>query len=616
MQMNPSLFRFYYNCLFFTIIVVIISVSYNLAESGTYDWKDRTDYYRKPAGIFDQTPFPIDETTESYTIVNDENPNGKIFHLGTKYFVDNTTNCQSGDTDYDPNTRSCGIGSYTVYKTIRDALSKVSSGNKTILVRDGKYTEYGLQMKTGTDDTHRYMICGYKQERPVWDGASSNSTTLYSPAGTPQNVYFTIQRMKMQNSAQEAMQWGAGENNPHLENNVSIIDVYFYRNSYNKTATGDNGHIHAYGSDNTWIYHCNFEETYSHGIKIADGASNTIIEWSKVYRTGWWPGITEKEYWGNHAIAIDLTSHDGRSPANIGYRNIVRYNKSFDNLSYCLQAENQEDLLVHHNEFYHGMRAFDIFSDAASWCNSRTEGAYNVSFNGVPSAEVYSNVFYNKIGADDSSNEHGLFQLFGSSSDIEAGIVKIYNNLFWTTSSTNTEELVDFDRNLTTGVKIDFINNSLYGDTAGGTDALIENNWGGTVNIINNILYQAGNGSCISGDVINNNNLFYHNGGGNDGVTLGQGDRFGNPNWAKLPNDTFDAEAFQLTEEIAGTDMSHIFNTDFNSQPRQNKWDIGAYEYGSSGTTPPENSEPPATSGDDTLPTIPPNLRIIDTLAN
>lgn len=55
-------------------------------------------------------------------------------------YVDNTpTNCADGAMNYNPATKSCGSGSYKMFKTIQKAADVVQTGD-TVIIKDGTYT--------------------------------------------------------------------------------------------------------------------------------------------------------------------------------------------------------------------------------------------------------------------------------------------------------------------------------------------------------------------------------------------------------------------------------------------------------------------------------------------
>lgn len=74
---------------FFTKVVILFAfILFQGTKAQDYfDWSIRTDHFGKPAGIFENTPFPVDENSNNYVIKNDEYPNRRSYELGVKYFV-------------------------------------------------------------------------------------------------------------------------------------------------------------------------------------------------------------------------------------------------------------------------------------------------------------------------------------------------------------------------------------------------------------------------------------------------------------------------------------------------------------------------------------------------
>ena len=159
-----------------------------------FDWDIRNDRDGKPAGIYTETPFPIDENTISYSIKSDEYPEGKTYYLGTKYFVDGAYTGGSNDGSWEH-----------PWTSISEALSNAGSGNTAIIVRgahdgfDGiYYGTYSLSNHYGVDDTHRFMIVGYGQERPIFDGQGATSIIFTYQNSNRDDAYITLQRLQIQ----------------------------------------------------------------------------------------------------------------------------------------------------------------------------------------------------------------------------------------------------------------------------------------------------------------------------------------------------------------------------------------------------------------------------------
>lgn len=77
------------------------------------------------------------------------------FAQAATIYIDNgSTGCSNPDTDYDPDTRTCGSGSDTVHSTITAALN-AGTGGDTFLVQNGTYSE-------------SYTFTGSKWNRSSW----------------------------------------------------------------------------------------------------------------------------------------------------------------------------------------------------------------------------------------------------------------------------------------------------------------------------------------------------------------------------------------------------------------------------------------------------------------
>src|SRR5262249_16801914 len=155
------------------------------------------------------------------------------------------------------------------------ALAVAGSGNKTILIRgahdafNGVYTDYNMSLTThsGTDNTHRFMLCGYNQERPVFDGSGLGSVFCFY--GYPIN-YTTLQRLKIQNYGERGVMYSI---NGASSTGNALIDLWVYNCGANNQ---NDGNIHFYSADDTysmnwnWFYHVRSEHTMRKGIKCAD----------------------------------------------------------------------------------------------------------------------------------------------------------------------------------------------------------------------------------------------------------------------------------------------------------------------------------------------------------
>ncbi len=532
-----------------------------------FDWSVRTDRDGKLAGIFTTTPFPIDETMVTYSITNDEGT--KIYNLGTICFVDNgASGCSNGSAAYNPATRSCGSGSYTVYTTIANARSAVTAGNKTILVRAGTYVENNISLRAGIDDTHRYSIIGYNQERPIIDGSGGSAN------GVNGAQYGTWQRFEMKNA------YDAGARTSSTYNN--FIDLYIH----DVGAAYGNAGIHSENTDYVWIYHSTIYRTVNHGIKIADNSDYSTVEWSEVSEVGW-SSAGPSDYCattGWHCIAVDLVSHETSSMK--GINNIIRYNIIHDVYTYAINLEHQESPSVHHNEIYHALKVYDLNGSPGSWMNNALSGSYSVHVGESPRGDFYGNVVRDKRGVWESLNDSGHLQFWESTAQITAGTWNVYNNLFYDTEITNAvEHMIQTQGNFQPGSTVKLYNNTIYADTAGGDNTLVaKNTWAGVLELKNNILYQAGTGSIIQGSPTVDYNLYYYP-NGSLGVTPGFNDiNSSNPLFVQVPSGAYDSDDAKLLSSSsargAGTDLSGTFTSIFqNTSILRSAWDIGACEY-------------------------------------
>lgn len=566
-----------------------------------YDWSVRTDRNSKPAGIFTTTPFPITEADTTYSIINDEGT--KVYTLGNIYFVDNgATGCINGSTTYDPSTRTCGSGSYIIYTNLTNAFNGTTDGNKTILVRAGTYTQTWLTPRIGIDDTHRYYVIGYNQERPVIDGGNTDALIFNGFAGAAAEAYGTLQRLEIRNSNQECMQ--AGSYSSEIDGNVNYIDLDIHDCCL--AEVGCNANIILVNQDDAWLYHNDVHRAGNHGIKVAENTDRILVEWNHIYEVGWWAGDSTDRC-GTHCIALDIVAHE--ASGYYGLNNVARYNIINNTYSYALNVEHQDIPIIHHNEIYNAFRVYDINPTAATWVGNRTTGAYSVNISESPKGSFYGNVIRDKRGSWESLNDHGHLQFWASTALIPAGIWEVFNNLFYDGEVANAvEHVIQTSANFQTDSTVNIYNNTIYADTAGGDDALIaKSSWDGIMNIKNNILYQVGVGKVISGSPVVDYNLYYYP-SGTLGITPGANDINNvNPLFIQTPSGTYDINDGNLQSISpvinAGISLISNFTNSFLnidiSRPQGLVWDIGAYEY-------VEAAPPP-----DTIPPAPPtNLQI------
>lgn len=554
-----------------------------------YDWATRTDRDGKPAGIFTETPFPVVDGDTTYDITNDE---GKTtYNLGTIVYVDNS-GC-GACADYSPIERDCG-GAHadsdeTNYTTITAAIAGVGNGNNTILVRAGTYSEYNMTPGTGTNNTNRFHIIGYNQERPIIDGGGHDTYDIFR-ASTVANKYVTLQRLKLQNSSRNGVRLGAVSPNKY-DAYYNLIDIQ----TYNVLDSGHEGDaaIYALNADYLWVYHCTVERSYGHGIKIADDADNAKVEWNYVKEIGYWTGIGLTEYWGHHCCGLDFAN----SGTDHGDNHIVRYNIVHDTLLEGIQLRATPDFSVHHNEVYETCRCWDIMTDKEADCNVRSVGQVQTIIRGGDYGEsdgsMYANVFRNPQDTAGPSDQSTQSHICIYTCDTNAPQIYIYNNLFFHHDFQSIWVATN-----QTGTDVFIYNNSFYSSN---TDTLIDENISGegaSVTLNNNIFYQAGTGKCVElqAGTINDYNLYYYpSGSQGDNADGGNDIDATDPLWVQIPSGTYDKDDAMLSNtspgKDVGVDLSGTFTDALNNttrpQPLGGSYDMGCYEYITSDTTPP-----------------------------
>jgi len=559
--MVQSIIKKYY-VMFFGIIVFLTLSSIGLAAE-YFDWDKRVDRDGKPAGHYEITPFPIDENSTSYSITNDEGM--KTYQLGTKYYVD-------GKNGNDYNN---GLSLASAKKTIKAAISAAGNGNKTIIVRgthdgwNGIYYESGIRSGYGVDETHRWMLVGYGQERPIIDGG--NGTTDIIKTTGQVNAYATVQRVKIQNSKRQGVYLGL--NSAKRDKYFNLIDVWVY-NCTNDADYASDGNIYFYDIDYGWIYHITSEHTYGYGIKYADGGDNGMIEWSVVRETGYWEGIPETAYWGKHAYGI----HFSATPPDKNENGIIRYNVIYDNLFHGLQIRNAPNFSVHHNEIYHCTRCWSFMSDTYASCDSHSAGPFQAYiYLDETDGDFYSNVV-REAGSNSSSR---ITHLTIRGCDLNNPEINVFNNLFYESGRRAIYVAKD-----NTGARIKIYCNTLYTNSSG---TLIDNDMGSATKIINNIFYQAGTGSVAEiGTADHTYNLYYYP-NGKRGTTLGIGEKDGDPQFDAIPSGPYSAGKGNITTNSPAKDtgimlapgpgFDKIFNKTDIFRPQGDDWDIGAYEF-------------------------------------
>lgn len=553
-------------------ISLMVSFVRDVDAADYYDWDVRTDRYGKRAGIFDKTPFPITENTTDYSIRNDEHPNGKTFYLGTKYYVDGTNGADSND----------GLSLSNAKKTISSAIATAGDGNITIIVRGGTYyIQSGLVCGVGDNDTRRWMLVGYGQERPVISGESVSGNIIQGGGET--DSFVTLQRIKVQNSQYEGLAFGSTVQKE--DSNLNIIDVWIYNTTNFVPIRGD-GNTHFDHVDNLWIFHSSSEHTYDHCYKIGDDCENTIIEWSIAKECAYWPGIPDVT--GGTACGFDFPSDSPEEPQNM----ILRYSIASDILFSCAQIRRQNNYSVHHNEFYNCPN-FDAVTGERTHLTA--QGAVIIH------QTSYGSFHHNVI----RSGPDGEGTAVSDCSDclsIGLGLTcdspetsYFYNNLFWDISRPIFFYGYGGD-GLEQHHKI--YSNSIYGNSNNtlvyvGPSAVdpAEDD----LEFVGNIVYQSGSHSNsisagFDSDVAHTHNLYYAP-SGSIGISLDPTELSADPKWQEIPSGQWKSGFMKLSSTSPAIDngVSYI-STDVPTgflgvtRPRGPVWDIGAYEYSGTAT--------------------------------
>ncbi|MFC1505055.1 hypothetical protein ACFL5W_00920 [Thermodesulfobacteriota bacterium] len=540
---------------FIIFIIISILIFSNVAFGDWYyNWSDRQDINGKEAGVFDTTPFPIDENTNSYSIENDEGV--KTFNLGIKYFVDG----------YNGNDANSGLSIESPKKSIRAALAAAGNGNKTIIIRgsygafDGRYQNEGFSItgNSGESNTNRFMIVGYKQERPIIYGGNS---IVFNDNGVNN---FTLQRIKIQDATGRAIRSSQSDS-------YFLIDVWFFNNCSQCYVGGSDvgdGNVHFFGSPtnavkNTWIYHCTSEHTYMKCYKIADNADNMLIEWSIANECGYWEGIQQTPY--AHAYAYDVAAG---STAENNENAIIRYNIGGQALfgSECRYCPNFD---IHHNEFYDSVKEDNYSNEDSSYSQIA-----NFAIRGFSS---YGKFHSNVVRDNDDTEKPYLFAIVAQDQAVEK--IYVYNNIFYGNIESSQPIILYGYSGDGISRNILFSNNTIYGSSNQELLRATQTDADDSVIIKNNLFFQEGSGSSVAFDTeVNHSYNLYYNPNGSIGTTLDNTDILSNSVLISIPSTDFENGEANLSFPIPGDNLNSIYNTDFNGKIRT-KWDIGAKEY-------------------------------------
>ncbi len=568
-----------------------------------YDWGVRTDRYGKPAGIFEETPFPITETTTEYSIKNDEFPLGKTYYLGTKYYVDGGYTGGANDGSWQK-----------PWTSVKTAVWKAPAGNVTIIIRgahdsfNGIYNETYIVLKPGIDDTRRFMLVGYGQERPIIDGNFSTSDMI--TATRQPYTYNTVQRLRLQNNWRDGINFSgmwqpglSGTPEGNAEKYNYIIDVDLYNIGVRVSYGTQNAMIYFSNASNGWIFHVTAKHTLQHCIKVGDGASDAIVEWSIAGECGYWPGIAAEtgitDF--NNQIHQWPQGFDFPNDARVvASNNTLRYSISYDALFGGVQIRNSVNFSMHHNEIYDSPRITSSnmgLSCTTSGTNCQQIYVYGLLKDGATALDkvyIYSNVIRDSA---EPQNGTGIFVKDLTSNHS----VYIYNNLLY--NNNPSPEILFFSYSNVvpypySGRFVGIYNNTiLHNSSQPAIRAPIWNgdDWNnGEVNIKNNIITNTGTGPVLSlfrgirPTADYDNNLYYYP-NGTLGATAGANDyAYGastNPLFAVEPSGAYSWGMGNLLQtspaKDAALDLLASFVSDFNLilRPQGPTWDIGAYEY-------------------------------------
>ena len=540
-----------------TIFLLFPSLAYG---ADYFDWAVRADRNGDPAGIYATTPYPLDENSTSYTITHRDE--GDItYNTGTLYFVDGARPNDAGD----------GLSLATAFQKISTGLAAVKAlggagttgVNVTVLIRgshdafDGIYDRTGaLTMSNlqGVSDTQRVIFSGYKQERPILD-AGSGDFDIWN-RNDLDDAYITLQRMKLQNNNDRGVR--LGNTTSKRDSYFNILDMWFYAMTNDYTDSND-GSCYYLNADYGYMSHMRVEHSKGHGVKIGDGASYGTVEWTIVAENGFWPGETQ---YGSRTVGLDFPADSAGSTGNI-----ARYNIVSETISMGIQLRRQANFSIHHNEvkdfgYGPGMPGGDMGGVVP-------HGIFVLA--NTSSGDIYSNI----VRAPDTATSRLI--MVGATT---AETFNIYNNLLYDGGASAPSLQTSFDN----AADINLWNNTIYHDNSSEAIRIREPDGTPTVTITNNIIYQAGSGSTgelyfHSVQPIHTYNRYYHpSGSAAEWGENGTGEVVGEPDWVKVPSDTYDSDDAYPQSADAGTDLSGDFTVDISGVTRSG-WDKGVYEF-------------------------------------
>ncbi len=541
------------------VTTLVLAQTAMFGQAWNFSWTKGTDPNGFFPGHFETTPFPITEETTQYSITNDEGT--QTFYLGTKYYVDAAKGSDG----------SSGLSINTPKKTITAAIEAAGSGNKTIIVRSGTYNEVHLVLQSGVDESRRFMIVGYGQERPVINGVSKLDRTICSGLNT---AHATAQRLRIENNFCDGIITSGND-----DSDIHIVDIWLYNNDRYDFTTNDtyaDGNIKIEDTQQAWVYHCTSEHTFGHGIKISDRTSNTIVEWCRVLECGYWNGFPLSSYWGTHPSGIDFPSDSGDNPSG----NICRYNKVSTTLYPGIYFRGQSNFQAHHNEVYDCEHADDV----SGVSDNQATGHGQVMVEGLDntSGQLYSNVIHNG-GQSDSAGIAVTALRNGQS-------VLIFNNILYQNPVNIYLHGYSSPAQTTRSVRI--YNNTLQ--SANATPLFRASSYGASeVQFANNILSQKGGGKCVellsAAAITDQTNCFY-SATNNIGFVPASGSVIEQPGFPNKQAYDYAVNIFRLYRSLAGTPLDSYFTVDADGRLRT-VWSMGAFNQAESkyGPEKPQN---------------------------
>lgn len=547
--------RQHFLCLALSILAPMVQ-----ADTWRYDWNSRTDRDGLSAGIFGVSPYPVTENSTAIVCKTDEYPDGKIYYLGTKYYVDG----------YQGNDANDGITLAKPKRTISAAIASAGKGNRTLIIRgahdgfDGVYPEtisfYGI---AGQGDTNRFMLVGYGQERPIIDG--TNSTSNIIGRGDPTPAFITIQRLKLQNTQASGVRLGWDVDTDKRDQYFNCVDIWFYACGNNDNY-GTDGNCYYLNTDYGFLSHCLFERSVGHGVKIGDGSSHCILEWSVSRENGWWPGKTT--FTNSRTVGIDLPS-DRETPTN----DVVRYCIASGCVSHGLELRRVHGLRVYCNEIYDyghgpgmtgnmgGVVPFGLLVTATSW------------------GTVSRNVIHDPSGAGTNNT------LLMISSSATNNTVMVSDNLLYGATANASSIYLDY---LNSAKSLIYNNTVVQSNSTYAIAIRAGQAW--TNELVNNIVWQRGSGSCgatiyTSQQPLHINNLYYYppQGSGPSWGTSGAGELVADPKLAATPSGLLSPLFAQIQANSpainSGASLPAVPLYDINGVSRSNRIDVGAAQH-------------------------------------